>query len=382
MSQKNNTISICKAIAIILMVVGHADCPGFLLQFLYEFHMPLFFIAAGYFFNLKYLNNEKEFVIKRFKGLYIPFVKWGVIFLLLHNVFFYLNIINDKYGNGTPGGVAHPYTWHQLQQNIWTCVTQMGGYDVFLTGAFWFFRALLVASILYLVLFKLLSKLRFMRTAENKLREDVIGITICILMLLMAAWKTGEGLTFYGLPQGGYRELMGTFFFGIGFLIKRHQKVLNIHWWGCAICFITVALFSHFACASMPWTTTFQRFVSLPLPAIAGFLMTYYIAVRIDTHNNIVRRFLVYCGENTLPIYIFHIIAFKLMSLVKIAWYGMDFKQIGCHMVIHDHAHEDIFWILYAITGVGIPLLIHYLRQQFIQHRKLADVHKDIKNNI
>lgn len=46
---RDHTISICKGIAIILMVVGHVEAPELLTNFIYTFHMPLFFIAAGYF---------------------------------------------------------------------------------------------------------------------------------------------------------------------------------------------------------------------------------------------------------------------------------------------------------------------------------------------
>lgn len=69
--KRNTIISICKAFAIILMVIGHADCPGGLQAFLYEFHMPIFFITAGYFFSLKYLNDESTFIKKRIRGLYL-----------------------------------------------------------------------------------------------------------------------------------------------------------------------------------------------------------------------------------------------------------------------------------------------------------------------
>ena len=60
--KRDTVISICKGIAIILMVIGHADCPRDISIFLYEFHMPLFFMAAGYFFSLSYLNDEATFV--------------------------------------------------------------------------------------------------------------------------------------------------------------------------------------------------------------------------------------------------------------------------------------------------------------------------------
>ena len=52
----------------------------------------------------------------------------------------------------------------------------------------------------------------------------------------------------------------------------------------------------------------------------------------------------------------FHIISFKVVSLVKIAYSGLDPRQIGCHMVIHDH-HGDAFWLLYTLVGVALPLL-------------------------
>ena len=90
----NTVISICKALAIILMVIGHADCPDALGAFLYEFHMPLFFITAGYFFSVRYINDEATFVKKRFKGLYLPFVTWSVFFLILHNTMFGIGILN------------------------------------------------------------------------------------------------------------------------------------------------------------------------------------------------------------------------------------------------------------------------------------------------
>ena len=68
--QRNTVISICKALAIILMVIGHADAPEAINLFLYEFHMPVFFITAGFFFSLRYLTDEATFVKKRFNSDY------------------------------------------------------------------------------------------------------------------------------------------------------------------------------------------------------------------------------------------------------------------------------------------------------------------------
>jgi len=85
--------------------------------------------------------------------------------------------------------------------------------------------------------------------------------------------------------------------------------------------------------------------------------MVHAIASWIDCHEGAFKRFMVYCGNNTLYIYVFHICAFKLVSALKIMWYGLDWGQIGCHMVIHDNSKTDLFWVLYTIVGTLVPLL-------------------------
>jgi hypothetical protein len=215
---------------------------------------------------------------------------------------------------------------------------------------------LLVASIAYLVIYKGIDYLAGKSEKWSAYRETIAPIGVCVLMLLIAAWKTSEGLRVITLIQGGYREIMGTFFFGIGFLFRKGEQHYRATWWMTILFAIVVYLFSKYLTANMNWRSTYVQFLSLPIPAICGFLMTYNIARWLDRHNGWVKRFLVFCGDNTLPIFVFHIISYKIVSLLKIWYYNMDFAQIGCHMVIHEHAKEDWFWVLYTIAGVGIPL--------------------------
>ncbi len=97
--------------------------------------------------------------------------------------------------------------------------------------------------------------------------------------------------------------------------------------------------------------------VTLPLTGVAGFLLTRHVASIIEAAGGFVSRLLVYIGNNTLYVFVFHIISFKAVSLLKIWWYGLDPAQIGCHMVIHYNNHEDLFWLLYTVAGTAIPLL-------------------------
>ena len=105
--KRDASISIAKAVAIILMVIGHTEYPGLLTSVLYTFHMPLFFITAGYFFSRRSAERPWDFCSKRFRGLYVPMVKWSLMWLLLHNLFHHWGILNETYGNWEKG-VTHP----------------------------------------------------------------------------------------------------------------------------------------------------------------------------------------------------------------------------------------------------------------------------------
>lgn len=346
---RNTMISIAKGIAIILMVIGHAEAPGLLTNVIYTFHMPLFFITAGFFFNTKYLQEPWRFCEKRFKGLYVPMVKWALIFLVLHNVFFHFGILNEQYGNWE-GGVTHPYSPHDMVRRAVLIVTSMSGYDEFIAGAFWFFRGLLIASILFLVLFKLLN-------SKLKLRPVQTAGLIALGTLAFTALRIGCGLKLNYIPNGGMREVWGLFFFAVGYVYRSVEPKLKQSFWLFLLYFGLTLGAGYMHLSGMNNSGTMRDVLTLPLTGSIGFLAVRYVAGMIDRRDNPLRRTLVFIGENTLYIFVFHILSYKLVSLLKIWWDDLDFAQLGCHMVIHEHSHEDWFWVLYSLVGVAVPLL-------------------------
>ena len=54
------------------MVLAHSGCPSWISGFVSMFHMPFFFICAGYFFKAAYWDNGQPFVERRIKRLYVP----------------------------------------------------------------------------------------------------------------------------------------------------------------------------------------------------------------------------------------------------------------------------------------------------------------------
>lgn len=70
-----------KGMAIILVVIGHINnVSNELNQYIYSFHMPLFFFISGYLFNFeKYADIGKKYLVKKIDSLIIPYFFFSVI---------------------------------------------------------------------------------------------------------------------------------------------------------------------------------------------------------------------------------------------------------------------------------------------------------------
>lgn len=347
---RNTQFSIVKALAIMLVVLSHAGISGWLFNFVFIFHVPVFFLCAGFFFHTRYLSDERTFVVRRLKGLYLPFLRWSVFFLIVHNLLFHCGLLSEHFGNAE-GGVTHPFTFHQFSQHLWSIVVNMSGYDQFLGGTFWFFRALLLSSLAFLVLFKLLQR------SEKFQNYKHTGWGLLIIALLLTTWKVADGLVLTGVAQGGYRELMGLAFMACGFLIKQYGVVEKLTWRIAVPSATILLLASFFFPSSMAWNPSFTEFVSLPLPAVAGFLLLVYLAGFLDKKEGFVKRSLVYVGERTLYIFAFHLLAFKVVSALQVACYGLPWEAVGSHPIVHHPSGGMIWPMLYLLAGVGLPLL-------------------------
>lgn len=372
--QRDASISIAKAVAIILMVIGHTEYPGLLTSCLYTFHMPLFFITAGYFFSRRTASDPWNFCRKRFRGLYLPMVKWSLLWLLLHNVFHHFGILNEAYGNWE-GGVTHPYTLQETVRRLVQIFTSMSGYDEFMAGAFWFFRGLLVACLVFLVLFRLVD------SAPGKKEVWHVAALICLGAVAFTAAHIYFKFKISTIPAGGWRETWGLFFFGVGVIYRRWEPFIGKRWPVALCCLLLICFAGTQHWSGMNNIGRYRDLWSLPLTGIAGFLMVHYASKVIAAREGWLKRLLVFIGDNTLYILVFHIISFKAVSLLKISYYGLDWRQIGCHMVIHDH-QGDWFWILYSVAGVVLPLLglvaarrlRDYLRRSILEARSSEEL--------
>ena len=76
--QRVEWVDMAKGMGIFLMVIGHTGIPKFASQWIYSFHMPLFFFLSGYFFTSgKY--SLKVLLQRKFKTMIVPYLFFVLI---------------------------------------------------------------------------------------------------------------------------------------------------------------------------------------------------------------------------------------------------------------------------------------------------------------
>ena len=76
-----NYVNYLKVFGILMVVIGHTNFPYN--NFIYSFHMPLFFFISGYF--LKDISIKEE-IVKGYKRYLIPYLIFGIISIILGNL--------------------------------------------------------------------------------------------------------------------------------------------------------------------------------------------------------------------------------------------------------------------------------------------------------
>lgn len=148
--KRDDSIAIAKGLGIIFVVIGHCCATTYqggnnewqtiINGYIYAFHMPLFFFLSGYFFKMGYVDNKAVFVKKKIDGLWKPYVKWALLFILLHDALLYIGM----YG-AWQGEVPEYYSLLKIIKGALAALVLSGGDQ--LIGGFWFIPVLFFAAI-------------------------------------------------------------------------------------------------------------------------------------------------------------------------------------------------------------------------------------------
>ena len=338
-NNKNNYISIAKALGIILMVVGHSGCPTAIGKFIYLFHMPLFFVCSGYFFKeISNWPSLMSFYKKRLNGLYLPYFKWSLLFLLLHNLFRYLHITESVI--------------YQKEDYIrqFIKLIAMTDYEL-LIRPFWFIKELLFASLIVATISFFTSRLSIKK--RSGLLFVIALISSVISKLLPPIPLIGDCSVL----------CLSILYYYTGILLYKYKYRIPLTYTTMTLSFCIVLIGSIFFVGSidMRYTTIYNQIPYYVL-SITGVIMILCISLKLETIKNI--SALYYIGIHTMPILALNLLALKFGNLIKIGIYKMPLERLSSYTIIYEN--NTSFWLVYTAIGVAVPMIIYILYLRFI----------------
>lgn len=228
-------IDVAKGIGIVLVVMGHTIVPqlketeigGFIWNFIYNFHMPLFFFISGWLFErrLEHYTSKGKFISDKLKFLMLPYLTFSIIAYLLVNTAFKITLLSGVLSDGG-------YTATGLKDALLQIVTYSGHIDKHL----WFVYSLFLIFTVN-ILFPKLMKSKPM------------------LFLLLALYVSKAFVHYYGILDYVASDL---FFFSLArFMLARNKKCLLSdapHLFMTTAAFFVAAncIYSYFCVTQMP----------------------------------------------------------------------------------------------------------------------------------
>jgi acyltransferase len=281
-------IDALKAIAIILVVIGHS--PGiqgysYIVKYIYSFHIPLFFLISGILFDAKMVENDlSPFLKKQARGLLIPYFAWGFLtyipwYVIARHFGSYPDLDPIKpllgmlYGTGSGTWLIH-------------------------NGALWFLPCLFVTRVIFFATIKFVPR----------------SFLPIVLAFLMALGFVCVKLVPFPLPWGLDIGLIAIGFFGVGFLLKDRLLSFRLPSATYLIGILSILALIHFIAVFNNARISFaeRAFGDILLflgEASVGIAFWFVIAKMIPTSSIISL-----IGESTMMIFVLHAFVFNQIT--------------------------------------------------------------------
>lgn len=344
-NERSRRIDISKGILILLVVLGHSGFP--LTSYIYLFHMTAFVFFSGVTFNGKDLNI-KEYTRKKIKGLYFPYVKIQIVFIIFHNFFVETKIIQDK-----------NFGLYDYIHSLISALT-FGGGGGELTGAMWFIPMLFFISIIYDSIYYLSNYLLY-----QKIKFHIIIFSIFLIGLFSVYLNIN-------LPRHIDTAFLAMPFYHLGAQmknIKEYVPRLSIF----VLSVITLVIMSKFGSIDLGAhkITNPIFFVSA---SILGIYQVLYLANLI---NNIPGSdlFIIF-GKNTFIIMAFHFFSFKIVNLLLLMINIASIDQISSFPTM---SINNSIWLIYTLLGIIFPITLNIIHKEATNIMKFARVDNDKK---
>lgn len=332
MDQRDYIWDCVKGIAIILMVVGHSGCPMPVYNFIYLFHMGLFFFISGRFLKIGGREAFIPFIKNRIKGLYLPYVLFGLVFLTLHNLFFSIGWYD---------------TWNTWSSTLYWGVRTIGFIHVEpLLIPFWFLHTLFIGlALTYLICC---------------IRNKYIQYILVLVLYLAACVLNYKGIT---LPSTLNRDMGIVITIYLGYQLR--DKKPPVGGWWLLLSFLILLLSSFYIHIEIV-DGIFGPVLAYPVLTIIGAVFVYNMAYYLSRVHTI-QSFFSFLGRNTLAILALHFTAFHLVSCVLVNL-GIADKSELLNINVIKNVEIPGFWLVYTIFGVFLPLGYVIVKDRFVPY--------------
>jgi fucose 4-O-acetylase-like acetyltransferase len=213
-----------------------------------------------------------------------------------------------------------------------------------IAGSLWFIPLLFYTTIVFGLVSYLLQKV--LKNNSEYLRFIIIAILFSV----------GCNFQLYGLysPRGISDALIVVFIFYIGYQYCKHESAMVYNIYLFIPCLVLLGLNSVYGTLSIGGNIVNPPF--LLLNSLLGVYVSIYTAKKLLKYEK-VKSILKYIGNNTWFIMAFHELSFKVINLVQIQVYDYPSYMLGKRPVIDG---AGIWWILYSLCGVLIPIIVKY----------------------
>lgn len=290
-------LDVAKGITIILMVLGHTSIPWRASNFIFAFHMPLFFIASGWCTSWgKYKTGE--FVLRKVKTLLVPFIVYSAAVILIAYLTDYKEI---TLGGGVEG-------WK--------------GY------ALWFVPVLFFAMILA----KLITIMPVVWV------RCTVCVGLIVLGALMRYYHVHIPWTMATVPYATFLVLFGS-------SMKKYSRIIEKpKWWVFVLCLLLTVVISQKWRLDLAWNSILPVSV-LTIGALTGTVMMF-IASSYLSRVPLIAKVFAAIGKET-----FVVLAFSQILCLTISHY------YPCNKIIE---YGLMFGLLFVIVLIknGINRLI------------------------
>ena len=333
--------NVLKGVGIVFVVLGHMNTP--FSNFIYLFHMPLFFFISGYLYNEeKYGDNSYALLVSKIKSSWMKYVYINWAFILLHNVFY-------KYG--FLEATAKAYSLKTLCKQMSLALFAANDTQL-LIGPLWFVPTSVIASVILALIVQFSRRIQAREVYSiNKYIVQTILVCICTLFGYFCAKK---GIRMVAEMQISFLVMPWLW---AGYLLRNlrvsFEKYLNpIVAIVCAVLIFVANMYYELELVLFMKVYPLMYFV-----AFMGIYMCMYLA-KLFLSIPRVKTIFEYSGEASFVIMASHFGLYRVFDWILSQLLCKE-DPISKYLELPNSFPE--IWPAYIIIGFVLPLSIYVL---------------------